>query len=159
MTSRVYSQGYQPTLDEFKQHIRITTNDMDADLTLKLKASIRSAEHYIGQIIAKSVFVYTDVFAKTVILEGPVIEVSGVKVNGVSISSDKWELKGEVLTIDAEGDTLEVTYSAGMVVVDDDIKAAILLHAAALFVNPVDSVETMPKASSRLLDPYRTWGV
>ncbi|NLZ20297.1 MAG: hypothetical protein GXY24_08600, partial [Bacteroidales bacterium] len=41
--------------------------------------------------------------------------------------------------------------------VDEDIKAAVLLHAAALFNNPVDSVETLPKASSRLLDPYRTW--
>lgn len=159
MTARTYSNGYQPTLDEFKAHIRLTTSDMDADLTIKLKAAIRSAEHYIGQIIALSVFVYTDDFAKTVYLQGPVLSVSGVKVDGVTLSSDKYSLKGEVLTIDAEGETLEVTYTAGMMVVDDDIKAAILLHAAALFNNPIDSVETLPKASSRLLDPYRTWGV
>ena len=54
---------------------------------------------------------------------------------------------------------MEVTYTAGMASVDPDIKAAILLHAAALFNNPVDSVEVLPKASTRLLDPYRTWGV
>lgn len=53
---------------------------------------------------------------------------------------------------------MEVTYTAGMASVDPDIKAAILLHAAALFNNPVDSVEVLPKASTRLLDPYRTWG-
>ena len=159
MTSRTYDNGYQPTLAEFKAHIRLTTSDMDSDLTLKLKAAIRSAEHYIGQIIAKSTFVYSDVFAKTVYLQGPVISVSGVKVDDTALSEDKWTLKGDVLTIDAEGETLEVTYLAGMNAPDDDIKAAILLHAAALFNNPVDSVETLPKASSRLLDPYRTWGV
>jgi len=159
MTSRTYDNGYQPTLAEFKAHIRLTTSDMDSDLTLKLKAAIRSAEHYIGQIIAKSTFVYSDVFAKTVYLQGPVISVSGVKVDDTALSEDKWTLKGDVLTIDAEGATLEVTYLAGMNAPDDDIKAAILLHAAALFNNPVDSVETLPKASSRLLDPYRTWGV
>ena len=164
MIERTWDNGYQPSLSDFKAHIRLTMTsvEMDAGLTLQLKAAIRSAEHYIGKVIARSAFVYTDTFAKTVTLQGPVLGVQEVTVAGVEVSSDHYKLKGDVLTLDVEADadaTLVVRYTAGMVQVDEDIKAAVLLHAAALFNNPVDSVETLPKASSRLLDPYRTWGV
>lgn len=158
MTTRTYGV-FEPTLAEFKNHIRLTSSDMDADLQLKLQAAIRSAEHYIGMVIAQSVFTYTGDYAETLTLEAPVIGVTGVKVDGVTLSSDEWSLSGNTLTILTEGTSMEVTYSAGMTSVDPDIKAAILLHAAALFNNPVDSVETLPKASTRLLDPYRTWGM
>lgn len=158
MTTRTYG-NYEPTLAEFKAHIRLTTSDMDADLTLKLLAAIRAAEHYIGAVIAQSGFVYTGPYAKTLTLESPVISVTGVEVDGVALTTDEWSLAGDKLTVQVEGTSMEVTYTAGMAVVDPDIKAAILLHAAALFNNPVDSVEVLPKASTRLLDPYRTWGV
>jgi len=158
MTTRTYGT-YEPTLDEFKTHIRMTSYDLDDDLRLKLLAAIRSAEHYIGMVIAQSVFTYTGDYAKTLTLEAPVTGVTRVKVDGVVLSDAKWSLSGNVLTVLTEGTTMEVTYTAGMASVDPDIKAAILLHAAALFNNPVDSVETLPKASTRLLDPYRTWGV
>lgn len=158
MTTRTWG-NLSPTLAEFKAHIRITTTDMDLDLTGKLEAAIRSAEHFIGQVIVSSEFKYTGPFAKTITLEGPVTGVSGVTVDGEPIQEEDWSLAGDVLTIDAEGSTVQVDYAAGMANVEPDIKAAILLHAAALFENPVDSVETLPKASSRLLAPYRTWGV
>ena len=158
MTTRTYGT-YEPTLDEFKTHIRMTSYDLDDDLRLKLLAAIRSAEHYIGMVIAQSVFTYTGDYAKTLTLEAPVSGVTRVKVDGVVLSDDEWSLSGNVLTVLTEGTTMEVTYTAGMASVDPDIKAAILLHAAALFNNPVDSVETLPKASTHLLDPYRTWGV
>ena len=38
-----------------------------------------------------------------------------------------------------------------------DIVSAILLIASSLFSNPMDSVETLPKASSKLLRPYRNY--
>lgn len=158
MTTRTYGT-YEPTLDEFKTHIRMTSYDLDDDLRLKLLAAIRSAEHYIGTVIAQSVFTYTGDYAKTLTLEAPVSGVTRVKVDGVVLSDAEWSLSGNVLTVLTEGTTMEVTYAAGMASVDPDIKAAILLHAAALFNNPVDSVEVLPKASTRLLDPYRTWGV
>lgn len=158
MTTRTYGT-YEPTLAEFKSHIRLTTSDLDTDLQLKLQAAIRSAEHYIGMVIAQSVFTYTGDYAKTLTLEAPVSGVTRVAVDGVALSDEEWSLSGNVLTVLTEGATMEVTYSAGMASVDPDIKAAILLHAAALFNNPVDSVEVLPKASTRLLDPYRTWGV
>lgn len=158
MTTRTYG-AFEPTLAEFKSHIRLTTSDMDTDLQLKLQAAIRSAEHYIGQVIAQSVFTYTGDYVEALTLEAPVIGVTGVKVDGVALSDGAWSLSGNVLTVLTEGASMEVTYTAGMASVDPDIKAAILLHAAALFNNPVDSVEVLPKASTRLLDPYRTWGV
>ena len=159
MTARVYSNSFEPTLAEFKRHIRLTTCDMDEDLTMKLKASIRSAEHYIGRIIALSSFTHTGDLDSVVRLFGPVVGISSVKVDGQTLSSDKYVLKGDRLYIDAVGDEVQVVYTAGMEYPDDDIKAAVLLHAAALFNNPVDSVEMLPKASMRLLDPYRTWGL
>ena len=158
MTTRTYG-NYEPTLEEFKAHIRMTSYDLDTDLRLKLQAAIRSAEHYIGQVIAQSVFTYTGDYAKTITLEAPVSGVTGVKVDGVELSDGEWSLSGNTLTVQTEGTSMEVTYTAGMASVDPDIKAAVLLHAAALFNNPVDSVEVLPKASTRLLDPYRTWGV
>ena len=158
MTTRTYG-AFEPTLAEFKSHIRLTTSDMDVDLQLKLQAAIRSAEHYIGQVIAQSVFTYTGDYVKTLTLEAPVIGVTGVEVDGVALSDGAWSLSGNVLSVLTEGTSMEVTYTAGMASADPDIKAAILLHAAALFNNPVDSVEVLPKASTRLLDPYRTWGV
>lgn len=164
MTERTWDNGYLPSLSDFKAHIRLTVTsvEMDASLTLFLKAAIRSAEHYIGKVIAQSVFVLTDTFAKTVTLQGPVLEVQEVTVAGVAVPSDRYKLKGNVLKLDVEAnadDTLVVKYKAGMTQVDEDIRAAVLLHASALFTNPVDTVETLPKASSRLLDPYRTWGL
>lgn len=158
MTTRTYG-NYEPTLEEFKAHIRMTSYDLDTDLRLKLQAAIRSAEHYIGLVIAQSVFTYTGDYAKTLTLEAPVTGVTGVEVDGVALSDGDWSLSGNTLTVQTEGTSMEVTYTAGMPTVDPDIKAAILLHAAALFNNPVDSVEVLPKASTRLLDPYRTWGV
>ena len=158
MTTRTYGI-YEPTLEEFKAHIRMTSYDLDDDLRLKLLAAIRSAEHFIGKVIARSVFTYSGAYAKTLTLEAPVISVTGVTVDGVALSSEEWSLSGNELTVLTEGTSMGVIYTAGMPAVDPDIKAAILLHAAALFENPVDSVETLPKASSRLLAPYRTWGV
>jgi len=158
MTTRAWD-SLLPALDKFKAHLRITSNDLDADLNGKLAAAIRSAEHYIGMIIVRSEFTYNGSFAKTLTLESPVLSVSSVKVDGVELDATAWSLSKNVLSIDADGSTLTVVYIAGMSQPEPDIWAAILLHAAALFENPVDSVETLPKASSRLLAPYRTWGI
>lgn len=157
MTARTFETGFEPTLAEFKSNIRLTTDTMDADLTLKLKASILSAEHYIGKVIAQSTFTITTAYAKTTALPEPLIEVSSVVVDGAAVTD--YTLKGNELTLAQEsGETMTITCKAGMASVPEDIKAAVILHASALFNNPVDSVEVMPKASTRLLDAYRTWG-
>ena len=57
MTERTWDNGYLPSLSDFKAHIRLTVTsvEMDASLTLFLKAAIRSAEHYIGKVA----YIYT----------------------------------------------------------------------------------------------------
>lgn len=159
MTERDFSKSLQPLLNKFKNHIRMTSSEMDEDLKLKLMAAVRSAEHYIGKVIARSTFTLVDTFAETFALEPDVASVSSVKVDGRVLSGDEWKLSGNVIHISGSGDTVEVEYISGPKTIEYDVQAAILLHAAALFNNPVDSVETLPKASTRLLDPYRTWGV
>ena len=131
----------QPSLGEFRNHIRLTTTEMDADLMSKLKAASASAEHVIGEIIALSDFTLADTFSHSVTFpERPFVGVRSVKVDGQEVPQASWTVNGSTLTF-----------------ADDVEGAAILLHAAALFNNPVDSVETLPKASFNLLRPYRNW--
>lgn len=162
MTKRDYIfPALDPSLDDFKAHIRVTSDDLDSELTNKLVAAIRSAEHMIGKVIALSRFTFTGSFRSVITFpERPFRSVVSVKVDDVVLSEDRYTVSGRTLVFaeGVTGSTVEVVYKAGMKSVEYDIKAAILLHAAALFANPVDSVETMPKASTNLLRPYRSWG-
>lgn len=152
-----------PSLKELKNHLRLTVCVFDADLREKLYAAIYAAEHFIGQPIALSEFTMEDAFSPIVVLpHQPLIdEPFGlvVKVDGVECSD--FEIEDNRITFGANitGHRVTVVFFAGREYTEHDIKAAILLHAAALFNNPVDSVETLPKASTNLLRPYRTWGV
>ena len=149
-----------PSLAEFKAHIRLVGSDMDPDLTLKLRAAIMAAEGFVGQILAPSVFTRQCALALSTPLMVPVVSVTSVTVDGEPLDPSLYRVNSDgVLVIDksVEGEQMVVVYSAGEGDLPDDIKAAILLHAAALFNNPVDSVETMPKASTNLLRRYRRW--
>ena len=150
----------QPSLGEFRNHIRLTTTEMDADLMSKLKAASANAEHVIGEIIALSDFTLADTFSHSVTFpERPFVGVRSVKVDGQEVPQASWTVNGSTLTFadDVEGTAMVIVYRAGREDVEYDIRNAILLHAAALFNNPVDSVETLPKASFNLLRPYRNW--
>jgi len=146
-------------LQEFKSHIRMTSNDLDAELNAKLMAAVRHAEHHIGKVILRSEFVTTVPFAPTLTLKVPDIVVLGLEVDGAPVTG--WSLDGRVLYIPStvSGETMTVTYEAGYGCIPWDMKAAILMHAASLFNNPTDSVETLAKASQNLLRPYRSWGL
>lgn len=161
MTTRVFNTGYAPSVSDLKSNIRITSSDLDGPLERALKGAILSAEHHIGKIIGLSTFTLTTDFAQSLKLEGPVSSITSVTLDGVTVSSDKYSLRGDVVTFDASvsGTSLIVVFVAGMSYVPFDIEAAILLHAAALFNNPVDGVEQLPKASTNLLRPYRKWGI
>ena len=158
MTERTFvSMSANGLLQEFKRHIRMTSDDLDAELYAKLLAAVRHAEHHIGKVILRSEFVETVPFASSFILKvpGPVVEsleVDGEETNG-------FDQDGKTLHVYGSGTIMKVTYEAGYESIPWDMKAAILMHAASLFNNPTDSVETLAKASQNLLRPYRSWGL
>ena len=52
MTERTFvSMAATGLLQEFKRHIRMTSDDLDAELNAKLMAAVRHAEHHIGKVI------------------------------------------------------------------------------------------------------------
>ena len=110
-------------------------------------------------MIALSDVVESVPFATTVTLGcRPVVSVSSVKVDGEM--TDAYSVSDGVIVFDStvSGNSVEISYRAGMEAPDYDIVAAVLMHAAALVNNPVDHVEALPKASQNLLRPYRTYG-
>jgi hypothetical protein len=146
-------------LQEFKRHIRMTSNDLDAELRAKLRAAVRHAEHHIGKVILRSEFVTTVPFASSLTLKAPNPVVESLEVDGTEVTG--YGLDGRVLSVPqgVSGEQMTVTYEAGYECIPDDMKAAILMHAASLFNNPTDSVEVLTKASQNLLRPYRSWGL
>ncbi len=153
----------QPSLEEFKRHLRITANDFDAELTAKLKGAVMMAEHEISTVISVSSFTLTREFAHSIPLRWPTTGITSVKVDGgEALSSDKYSFTEECLLIaeDVDGENVEVVYVAGLASAPDDIKAAVLLLGASIFNNPVDRPEERDRTTARnLLRPYRNWGM
>ena len=158
MTERTFvSMSANGLLQEFKRHIRMTSDDMDAELYAKLLAAVRHAEHHIGKVILRSEFVETVPFASSYILKVPNPVVESLEVDGEETNG--FDQDGKTLHVYGSGTSMTVTYEAGYESIPWDMKAAILMHAASLFNNPTDSVETLAKASQNLLRPYRSWGL
>lgn len=160
MTERVFvTLNANGLLDDFRSHIRMTSHDLDAELNAKLLAAVRHAEHHIGKIIIRSRFVTTVPFVSTLTLKVPNPEIVDLKVDGETVTD--YSVSGRTISVGAgiSGNTMQVTYVAGYNMIPFDMKAAILMHAASLFNNPTDSVETLAKASQNLLRPYRSWGL
>lgn len=160
MKTRVYNGALTVTLDELKVHLRMTTSEFDSDLDVKLHAAINSSENFIRRILTTSTFTLTRLFANIITLDDvPVNSVTSVKVDDMTLTDDNWSYNDNTITIndDVTGSEIEIIYTAGDSQLPYDIKAAILLQAAALFNNPIDSVENLPKASTNLLRPYRKW--
>ena len=158
MTERTFvSMSANGLLQEFKRHIRMTSDDLDAELYAKLLAAVRHAEHHIGKVILRSEFVETVPFASSYILKVPNPVVESLEVDGEETNG--FDQDGKTLHVYGSGTSMKVTYEAGYESIPWDMKAAILMHAASLFNNPTDSVEVLTKASQNLLRPYRSWGL
>ena len=158
MTERTFvSMSANGLLQEFKRHIRMTSDDLDAELYAKLLAAVRHAEHHIGKVILRSEFVETVPFASSYILKVPNPVVESLEVDGEETNG--FYQDGKTLHVYGSGTSMTVTYEAGYESIPWDMKAAILMHAASLFNNPTDSVEVLTKASQNLLRPYRSWGL
>lgn len=161
MFTRTYIEAHiEPSLEDLKRHLRITSGDLDETLKPYLMAAINAAEHHIGKIIARSEFIYEGQFIRTLNLRGPGIEVKSVTVDGSSLESGAYGLDMRTLFVSqaVSGNHMQVKYESGMTQVDFDIKAAILLTAAKLFNNPADTIETMPSVAKNLLRPHRSFG-
>jgi hypothetical protein len=149
-------------LEKLKHHLRITACDLDDELMAKLTAAIDSAEHQIGRVIPLSTITQTiPLSSSSLALSRPLIGVDGIEVDDTALDVEDVEVDvfaGTVtLPSDVEGSAVKVTYEAGMEQIPADMVNAILLIASSLFSNPMDSVETLPKASTRLLRPYRNY--
>lgn len=161
MVTRSYIDGFEPSLEDLKRHLRITSDDLDDTLKMYLQAAIESAEHHIGSIIARSKFVYDGWFVRSFDMKGPGCELKSVEVDGDPLEETDYTVSRCTILVSQDVNQCEkmtVTYEAGMTQVPFDIKAAVLLIAAKLFNNPVDSVETLPSVAKNLLRPYRSWG-
>ena len=161
MVERSYLGEYQPSLEDLKRHLRITSDDLDGTLEMYLRAAIESAEHHIGRTIALSEYTYSGWFTRSFEMQPPFRRVVRVEVDGVQLTEDEYRIDRRTILLSPEvmGESLLVTYEAGIASVPFDMKAAILLSASKLFSNPVDSVESLPSVAKNLLRPYRSYGM
>lgn len=154
--------GMARLLGRLKSHLRITSDDLDGELAGKMLASVEACEHRIGRIILRSTLTETFRFSHIVSLPRPLLSVDGVKVDGVTVEADGYtvDLLDGTITFPegTEGDVVSVVWESGMIQIPADITHAILLFASSLFANPMDTVENLPRASARLLRPYRNYG-
>lgn len=160
MVERSYLDKFQPSLEDIKRHLRVTSDDLNESLDMYLRAAIESAEHHIGKVIAASRFTYEGWFVRSFDMLTPFRKVVSVEVDGDVLSAEDYAVDNRTLLIapNINGNKIKVVYEAGLQSVPFDMKAAILLTAAKLFNNPVDSVESLPSVAKNLLRPYRTWG-
>lgn len=148
-------------LQAFRNHLRLTTTDMDGILMENLTTGIDWAEHEISSVIPLSNFTYETEFAPSIPLRFPTNEVTSVKVDGVMVPATDYTYNAKSLTFsqDVTGSKVEVCYLAGFQKIPFSMRSAILLKAASLFNNPTDRPEEKDKTSaSNLLRPYRRWG-
>jgi len=161
METRDILEITSPSLADFRRHLRITSNDLDAELHAKLRAAILLAEHEISTVIAPSEYGLSCEFVHNLGLRWPVRSVTSVKVDGDLLPESDYTFTEKCLTISegVAGSRMEVVYEAGLEQVPEDVQAAILLLAGSLFNNPTDRPEERDRTTARnLLRPYRTWG-
>lgn len=147
-------------LPMLKRNLRLTGDDQDAVLVEKLLAALADSGHYIGGPCVATDMVATGTIPssgiQTVVLRGPVLSLASVVLGGEDVT-ENCTMDGNSLSLPSAdaGTALTVTYRAGWCPIPPDMAAAVILRASSLYSNPLDSVETLTKASSNLLRHYR----
>ena len=141
-----------------KQNLRIDPNVdvFDQDLASKLSAAIAFAESFINRDLSRVPVISYPYARVTEIDLDPALHIVGVSVGGEEIQPSGWSYADKKLLIYGTGydDTDVVTVETEW---RHDIAVSVLMHASSLWLNPTDSVETLPKASRNLLSQYRTY--
>lgn len=148
------------TLDELKSHVRILNDDFDAQLRASLTAAIDSAENYCNNLFTVYQARFSSTFAHTLIIPvQPVLEVTEVLVDGRKLEPSDYTVMDELIVFSdsVSGQDVQVTSVVGRETIAPAASMAILLIASSFFTNPVDRVESLPKASTVLLGPYRNF--
>lgn len=160
-TKRVIDElALQPTLQDLKDHLRLTDDSQDKMLMGYLKSAILQAEHMISRTLASSSYILSGACAEIIKLPSSpdvTVYVTSVIVDGTDVD---YELIDNVVYLTGPGgNKISVSYRAEVAYIEQDIQQAILLMAARHFNNPLDSVDSLPTASSNLLAPYRRYGL
>ncbi len=141
-----------------KKHLRITVSDFDSELELLIESAIEIAERETGCMFLPSEFKITSKSIIDVFGYYPVFEATSLKIDGVESDIEEVQISGGKVSVQTdEGREIEVTFDAGYTVFPAPVKVAIFLMAGAWWQKPIDSVETLPKASTNLLKNYRRW--
>ncbi|MBO4657948.1 MAG: hypothetical protein J5639_09275 [Bacteroidales bacterium] len=152
-------------MGDFKNHLRLTTDDADADLRSKLMSALSSVGNDVNRILAASTVTATAVVDSLggkirLTLRGPVREVSSVSVNGVAlVPGEGYVVSGNRLTINGDYSDafVEIVYKAGYAdtSMPSDMWEAVCLRGAGSYANPLDTVQERMRASDILIRPYR----
>lgn len=144
-------------LAELKRNLRLDSDveDFDGDLSVKLDAAIASAGSFIGRDL-NQVVAYSYPYAERMQIDlDPALHVVKVSVGETPLDDMEWSYADGVMIIHSQFNpqgtvTVETAYNA-------DIRAAVMMHASALWMTPTDSVEQLPKQSTNLLRQYRRY--
>ena len=142
------------TLTELKQHLNMafdtlgsyTFTDDDTYLNRLIKASRQFLEKYTGLSFGeKTITAFLDNNRGGIEIPfGPVRSITSIKdYYGEVIASDAYTLRGSKYKkiVSPSYDYMEVTYTAGLTVVPEDLKQAILCMCAALYKYRGDQTE------------------
>lgn len=149
-------------LGPFRQHLRLTTDEADADLSGKLLSALNSVGHDVNRVLPCSTVTSTGIMTSggtmKLRLRGPVREIVSVSVNGVAlVEGSGYSLIGNQLTINGEFENalVEIVHKAGYETIPADMWEAVCLRGAGAYANPLDSVQERLRASDILVRPYR----
>ena len=149
-------------LGYFKQHLRITSNDADADLMAKLRSALTSVGNDINRIMGSSVVTATAKVSSTageirLTLRGPVRGLVAIYVDDEPVDESLYSISGNRLRI--AGDYIDVivkvVYRAGYETIPADLWDAVCLRGAGSYANPLDSIQERRRASDVLIRAYR----